>query len=122
MYFRKTEDQITVVLGKTDFRKQSILENPSKDLVQVLQVKKIFIHPLFEPPPKPSNDIAILEIKERDIEFTNSVQPICLPPPNGKQYTDEVATALGNVSIFDNHHIDYHNFYDTSVQYEEHML
>ena len=94
--FSKTEEEIILVLGQNDFRKKLVLENQSNDLVQIHKVEKIFLHPSFEPPPKPFNDIAILKIKGRNIDFTNLVQPICLPPPDGKQYTDEVAVALGN--------------------------
>ena len=85
-----------VVLGQTDFRKKRGFKNRSKDLVQVHKVGKIHLHPLFVPPPKSINDIALLEIKGRDIEFTSYVQQICLPPPHGKEYTDDVAVALGN--------------------------
>ena len=63
-----------VVLGQTDFRKKRGFKNRSKDLVQVHKVGKIFLHPLFVPPPKSMNDIALLEIKGRDIEVTNYVQ------------------------------------------------
>ena len=94
--FSKTEEEVIVVLGQNDFRKKFVLENQSKDLVQIHKVQKIFLHPSFEPPPKPFNDIAILKIKGRNIDFTDFVQPICLPPPDGKLYTDEVAVALGN--------------------------
>ena len=94
-YFSKTEEEIIVVLGQNDFRKKFVSENQSKDLVQIHKVQKIFLHPAFEPPPKPFNDIAILKIKRRNIDFTNFVQPICLPPPVGKSYTDEVAVTLG---------------------------
>ena len=84
------------MLGQLDFRKKFVLESQSKDLVQIHKVQNIAIHPLYEPPPKPFHDIAILKIKSRNIEFTNFVKPICLPPPDGKLYTDDVAVALGN--------------------------
>ena len=95
-YSRKTEEQILVVLGQTDFRKKRFAKNLSNELVQVHKVRKIYLHPLFAPPPKAINDIAILEIKDRDIEFTSYVQPTCLPHPYNTQYTDDVAVALGN--------------------------
>ena len=98
-FFRKQEEQIIVVLGQRDFREKTVIENQSKDLVQIHKVKKVFIHPFFEPPPKPFNDIALLEIKGVDIEFNDLVQPICLPHPNGNQYTDDVAVALGNLKF-----------------------
>merc|ERR1719245_2612315 len=66
-----TAKEIIVVLGQNDFRKKLVLENQSTDLVQIHKVQKIFLHPAFEPPPKPFNDIAILKIKGRNIDFTN---------------------------------------------------
>ena len=104
-YFRKKKENITVVLGMTDIRDtdfDSFGEPYIQRLlgyVQVYNVESIILHPSFHPPPNLVNDIAILEIMGDDISFTKTIQPICLPSPNGDKYTGDIAVAIGNEYI-----------------------
>ena len=88
---RRKANQIYIVMGKEDFRKNEAFETT---LTQTRKVKNIFIHPNFEPHPKSVNDIAVLEL-ENDFEYTESVQPICLPLPGRSPIIDTIGVALG---------------------------
>ena len=78
-------------MGKEDFRKHEAF---ATKLTQTRKVKNIFIHPNFEPHPKSVNDIAVLEL-ENDFEYTESVQPICLPVAGRSSIIDTIGVALG---------------------------
>ena len=62
---------------------------------QTLQVKDRFIHPGFWKNKKNTadNDLAILKLAS-EVEFTNYVNPICLPPKN-KNFDSVEAQASG---------------------------
>ena len=88
---RRKANQIYIVMGKEDFRKNEAFETT---FTQTRKVKDISIHPNFEPHPKSVNDIAVLEL-ENDFEYTESVQPICLPLPGRSPIIDTIGVALG---------------------------
>ena len=90
------KDQVRVFLGQEtfiyDFTDSSRRQNP-----QVHTIKNVFVHPNFHPRTS-ENDIALLEL-DRDVTFNREVKPICLPGTRAKQYTNDVAIAIGTYKI-----------------------
>ncbi|KAM8903623.1 mannan-binding lectin serine protease 1 [Spinachia spinachia] len=54
-------------------------DNTDKRLATNRTVEKIFLHPNFQPD-NYNNDIALLRLEEQ-VEFTEFIRPVCLPPP-----------------------------------------
>ncbi|XP_037329882.2 mannan-binding lectin serine protease 1 isoform X1 [Pungitius pungitius] len=54
-------------------------DNTDKRLATNRTVEKIFLHPNFQPH-NYNNDIALLRLEEQ-VEFTEVIRPVCLPPP-----------------------------------------
>lgn len=65
---------LQVFLGLHDAGDKRVATNRS--------VEQIFLHPDFQPD-NYNNDIALLRLTER-VEFTQLIQPVCLPPPHSK--------------------------------------
>ncbi|XP_073337960.1 mannan-binding lectin serine protease 1 isoform X2 [Pagrus major] len=67
-------EHVKVFLGLHDAGDKRVATNRS--------VEQIFLHPDFQPD-NYNNDIALLRLTER-VEFTQLIQPVCLPPPHSK--------------------------------------
>uniref|UniRef100_A0A0N4ZXY5 limulus clotting factor C n=1 Tax=Parastrongyloides trichosuri TaxID=131310 RepID=A0A0N4ZXY5_PARTI len=52
------------------------LQNETGEVLH--RVKKIYLHPQYQPDPDPTYDIALIELVD-NITFTEHVQPVCLP-------------------------------------------
>ena len=65
-----------MLLGSSDFTKQSIYKNIA-GAFQMRKVEHIRTHPLYTPP-KPYYDVGIV-IANRTVEFNDYIRPVCLP-------------------------------------------
>ena len=83
-------------MGQERFERERILENLAKNIIQIHTVKKIHVHPNYQPHPNSLNDIAVLQLTTK-IKFTPSIQPLCLPRPNSNQYIDDIGVTLGKI-------------------------
>ena len=86
------KDRVRVFLGQETFIYE-FSDSVRRQNPQVHRIKNVFVHPNFQPRTS-ENDIALLELK-RDVTFNNEVKPICLPGTRAKQYTNDVAIAIG---------------------------
>uniref|UniRef100_A0A8C2WRH5 MBL associated serine protease 1 n=1 Tax=Cyclopterus lumpus TaxID=8103 RepID=A0A8C2WRH5_CYCLU len=71
---RSQRRDTTVFLGLHDAADKRLATNRS--------VEKIFLHPNFQPD-NYNNDIALLRLEEQ-VEFTEFIRPVCLPPPKNQ--------------------------------------
>uniref|UniRef100_A0A8C2WUP2 MBL associated serine protease 1 n=1 Tax=Cyclopterus lumpus TaxID=8103 RepID=A0A8C2WUP2_CYCLU len=67
-------EHVKVFLGLHDAADKRLATNRS--------VEKIFLHPNFQPD-NYNNDIALLRLEEQ-VEFTEFIRPVCLPPPKNQ--------------------------------------
>ena len=86
------KDRVRVFLGQETFIYE-FTDSVRRQNPQVHRIKTVFVHPNFHPRTS-ENDIALLELK-RDVTFNKEVKPICLPGTRAKQYTNDVAIAIG---------------------------
>uniref|UniRef100_A0A8C4GI55 Mannan-binding lectin serine protease 1 n=1 Tax=Dicentrarchus labrax TaxID=13489 RepID=A0A8C4GI55_DICLA len=67
-------EHVKVFLGLHDASDRSLASNRS--------VQQIFLHPDFQPN-NYNNDVALLRLTEQ-VEFTELIRPVCLPPPHSQ--------------------------------------
>ena len=84
-------NQIKIKLGEYDFDKVGETLDSTYSLVS-MQAHVSYNTTTFE------NDIAILKL-DRDVPFSRSVYPICLPP-SGKDYANTRAFVIGWGTIY----------------------
>lgn len=57
---------------------------------KLLRVKKLIVHPnMTQLPPPEHNDIALLELS-KDIKWSNTIRPVCLPDKNTDRRADDL--------------------------------
>lgn len=62
---------------------------------QVATIKQIVIHPGYDhKSPAKINDIALIQLN-RPAEWSEFVQPACLPKPDGNQFSGQLAMVSG---------------------------
>ena len=80
----------SIVLGEHDM-KTSIADGQK----QTATIKQIFIHPGYDhQSPAKLNDIALIRLN-RAAEWSEFVQPACLPPADGNLFSGVLATVSG---------------------------
>lgn len=84
---------VTIRLGEYDFDKRSSHERD-------FRVAKIFMHEQYDRRTY-NNDIAILKL-ETKVAFTQHIWPICLPPSNLPDLTNEITSVTGKKPYYFN--------------------
>jgi len=83
----KSASEFFVVVAEHDAKGDTTKEK------RVLAIQRIVVHPSYSSL-LTHNDIALLHLKQQ-VEWTDFVQPACLPNPGGDSFSGVLATVAG---------------------------